>query len=435
MTHESKAYLAAKLLIDSSWTEAVFRDLLNSCRSPKAGDLAPIATALIARYPAPVSFSCLASFLCHGTQPQAVTQLSIRRLRQTLEKTSAQRRTMRSSIPEARNWALPSIHSVAELAELLILSCRHLDWLAASYAEHYSIHTFRKRTGGIRIIESPKHFLKNTQRRVLDRIINAIPPHDSVHGFVQGRSAISFVEPHVNKPLVLRMDLQDCFPSIHANRVWGLFRSLGYSFDVTQTLTSLCTCWSSPSDLSHSIQIENRTAERNRILSLYHRKHLPQGAPTSPALFNLIAYRLDCRLAALARTANAQYTRYSDDLLFSGDEDFARSAGSFVTSVGAIVLEEGFKLNYRKTRRMKKSTRQYAAGIVFNEFPNIRRSDFDELKAILTNCVRSGPHDQNRDYVPNFRDHLLGRIRWVIQLNPSRGDRLMQIFENIKWGT
>lgn len=435
MTHESKAYLAAKLLIDSSWTESAFRDLLNSCRSPKASDLAPIVATLIARYPAPVSFSCLASFLCHGTQPQAVTQLSTRRLRQTLEKTSTQLRTMRSSIPEAKNWALPTIHSVAELAELLKLSCKHLDWLAANYAKHYSIHAFRKRTGGIRIVESPKQFLKNTQRVVLDKIINAIPPHDSVHGFVQGRSAISFVEPHVNKPLVLRMDLQDCFPSIHANRIWGLFRSLGYSFDVTQTLTALCTCWSCPSDLSRAIKVENRPAEKNRILSLYHRNHLPQGAPTSPALLNLIAYRLDCRLAALARVANAQYTRYADDMLFSGAEKFARSAGSFVTSVGAIVLEEGFKLNYRKTRRMKKSTRQYAAGIVVNELTNIRRKDFDALKATLTNCVRSGPHDQNRDNIPNFRSHLLGRIRWIMQLNPNRGERLMQIFENIDWGT
>jgi len=435
VNYESKAYLAAKLLIDSSWTESAFSDLLNSCRSPKARDLAPIAAILIARYPTPVSFSCLASFLCHGTQPQVVTQLSTKRLRQTLEKTSMRRRMMRSSIQKAKNWALPPIHSHAELAELLNLSYQHLEWLVASHAKHYSIHAVRKRTGGIRIVESPKQFLKNTQRVVLDKIINAIPPHDSAHGFVQGRSAISFVEPHINKPFLLRMDLQDCFPSVHANRVWGLFRSLGYSFDVTQTLTALCTYWSSPSDLSHAIKFENRPAEQNRILSLYHRNHLPQGAPTSPALLNLIAYRLDCRLAALARAANALYTRYADDLLFSGDEKFARSAESFVISVGAIVLEEGFQLNYRKTRRMRKSTRQYAAGIVVNESTNLQRREFDALKATLTNCVRSGPHVQNRDNILNFRGHLLGRIQWVKQLNPNRGERLVQIFENIDWGT
>jgi RNA-directed DNA polymerase len=432
VTHESKVYLATTLLIDSPWTEPAVRELLNSCRSPKAQDLGPFAAILIATYPTPVSFSRLATFLQHGTKPQIITQLSTRRLQQAVTSTLSQRRPMRSSLHAAQNWPLPRIQSVDELAELLDVSCKHLNWLGANYGNHYSIRAVRKRTGGMRIIESPKFYLKNVQRILLQKILYTIPAHDSAHGFVRNRSALSFVRCHVRKPFLIRMDLQDCFPSVHANRVWGLFRSLGYPFDVTQTLTELCTCWSKPSDLLSAAQVRSAT-EQNRILSLYHSKHLPQGAPTSPALLNLLAYRLDCRLSRLAHACNATYTRYADDLLFSGDDRFARSSDSFATSVGAIVLEEGFQLNYRKTRRMRKSTRQLATGIVINQATNIRRSDFDVLKAILTNCVRTGPCAQNRDSSPNFQSHLLGRIQWIKQLNPNRGDKLMQIYDRIDW--
>nr|MCU0714123.1 reverse transcriptase family protein [Pirellula sp.] len=387
MTHrESNAYLAAKLLIDSPWTETAIYELLNSCRSPKAKDLAPFAAILMATYPTPVSFSRLVAFLSHGTKPSTATQLSLRRLNQAVMKSKTQPRTMRSQLACAHHWSIPKIHSVSELADLLNVSCQQLDWLTANYANHYLVQSVRKRSGGIRIIESPKFFLKIAQRIVLSKILDAIPTHDSVHGFVRDRSAISFVEPHINKPFLLRMDLQDCFPSVHANRVWGLFRSLGYPFDVTQSLTAICTCYSNPSQLLAATNGNINAAEQNRILSLHHRKHLPQGAPTSPGLLNLIAYRLDCRLASLANACNATYTRYADDLLFSGDEKFARSSDSFATSVGAIVLEEGFQLNYRKTSRMRKSTRQFAAGIVINQTTNMRRSDFDALKATLTNC-------------------------------------------------
>ena len=435
MSHEFKAYLAAKLLIDSPWTETAIRELLNSCRSRKAQDFGPLAAILIARYPTPLSFNRLVAFLSRGTKPQAATLLSLRRLDFAISKMFMRPRKMRAQLTAAQSWPIPRIDSVSELSELLDVSCQHLDWLSANYANHYTIRAIRKRSGGIRIIESPKLFLKKAQRGVLRLILDAIPTHPTVHGFVQGRSAISFVEPHVNKPFLLRMDLQDCFPSVHANRVWGLFRSLGYSVDVTQSLTAICTCYSTPSQLLEATNGNLKPAEQNRILSLHHRKHLPQGAPTSPALLSLIAYRLDCRLASLAEACNAKYTRYADDLLFSGDERFARTTDSFTTSVGAIVLEEGFQLNYRKTRRMRKSTRQLAAGIVINRTTNMRRSDFDALKATLTNCVRSGPQTQNRDNVPSFRSHLLGRVLWVKQLNPNRGEKLMQIYDRIDWGS
>ena len=161
--------------------------------------------------------------------------------------------------------------------------------------------------------------------------------------------------------------------------------------------------------------------------------HLPQGAPTSAALANLAAHRLDARLSGLARVAGASYTRYADDLVFSGGETFARSIARFPTHVAAIALEEGFAVQHRKTRVMRQGVRQRAGGVVLNRKTNIARDEYDRLKAILHNCVRYGPRDQNRAGVPNFPAHLAGRVAYVSRLNPQRGARLLALFEKVDW--
>ena len=166
---------------------------------------------------------------------------------------------------------------------------------------------------------------------------------------------------------------------------------------------------------------------------MYARPHLPQGAPTSPALANLCVYRVDCRLTGLAQSAGAVYTRYADDLVFSGDEVLDRRVERFSTHVAAILHEEGFAVHHRKTRIMRRSVRQHMAGLVTNERVNVRRADFDRLKAILTNCVRMGPASQNREAHPNFRSHLEGRVGFVESINPAKGERLRRIFEEIRW--
>src|SRR6185437_13759554 len=157
-------------------------------------------------------------------------------------------------------------------------------------------------------------------------------------------------------------------------------------------------------------------------------------APTSPALANIAAFRLDCRLSALARAAGAAYTRYADDLVFSGAESFPRAATRFAARVGAIALEEGFGVNFRKTRLMRAGQQQRVAGIVVNQAPSVPRRDLETLEAILTNCVRYGPESQNRDGHPNLRAHLEGRIGFVHMVAPAKAERLRALFEKIGWG-
>jgi hypothetical protein len=167
----------------------------------------------------------------------------------------------------------------------------------------------------------------------------------------------------------------------------------------------------------------------------YKTPHLPQGAPCSPALANLCAFTLDTRLAALAQAAGASYTRYADDLVFSGGAEFGRRAEYFIARVSAIALEEGFAVNSRKTRVMPQARKQRVTGIVVNRRINVERAAYDTLKATLHNCVRSGAMTQNRASVPDFRSHLAGRIAHVANLNAARGARLRRLFDSIRWPT
>jgi hypothetical protein len=167
--------------------------------------------------------------------------------------------------------------------------------------------------------------------------------------------------------------------------------------------------------------------------ALYGVPHLPQGAPTSPALANLSAYRLDCRLAGLARATGSRYTRYADDLIFSGDEVFERQARRIQVQVCQIAMQEGFEVNTRKSRFMRQGVRQQLAGIVLNTHANYPRDEFDRLKAILHNSIRRGPDGQNREARADFRAHLAGRISYVAMLNPARGRRLRSLFDQVRW--
>ena len=342
----------------------------------------------------------------------------------------------------ASAWNLPAIETVGELAHWFRLTPSELEWfadlkyLAASGKSrfgHYHYRLLAKKSGSIRLIESPKDHLKLLQRQILTEILYSIPVHDAVHGFVPGRSIRTFVAPHVGKPMVLRMDLQDFFPSISRARVQAAFRTAGYPEHVADLLGGICST-SAPvciwSEQQSNVAPESLSAAR----ALYRQPHLPQGAPTSPALANLCAYRVDCRLQGLARAANAKYTRYADDLAFSGDGNFASQSERFATHVAAILLEEGFSVHHRKTRIMRQGVRQHLAGLVTNQRINVVREDFDLLKAILHNCIKHGPARQNRNSHPSFRAHLAGRVGFVESINPAKGKRLRAIFERISWG-
>ncbi|MCA9193522.1 MAG: RNA-directed DNA polymerase [Planctomycetales bacterium] len=347
--------------------------------------------------------------------------------------------TEMSPIKKAQPWTVPIINNIAELADWLGITMGHLEWFAdlnsleykcnRGRLRHYHYRPLAKRFGSVRLIEAPKARLKEIQRKILSGLLDQIPAHEAAHGFQRKRSVKTFAACHVGKSVVLRMDLHDFFPSITLSRVRAVFRSTGYHESVSDLLAGLCTnC--APLDVWENLV---PSGPGRQSIMLYSQPHLPQGAPTSPALANLIAYRLDCRLSALAHSAGAVYTRYADDCAFSGGPEFFRIVKRFACHVGAVVMDEGFSVNFRKTRIMREGVRQKLAGLVVNEKTNFPRADYDRLKATLVNSIKHGPESQNRTQHRDFRAHLLGRISFIEMLNPNRGRKLRQLFQGIAW--
>ena len=337
--------------------------------------------------------------------------------------------------------ALPALPTPGDLAEWLGVSVGRLDWYADRrgmnrVAEgnlcHYRYKWIPKRHGGHRLVESPKPGLCEIQRKILHEILDPVSVHGAAHGFRRDHSCLTYVGPHIGRQVVMRMDLRDFFGSIPAQRVNALFRKLGYPEATAAALTGLCTNRVS----NAAINAHSHSSGAPRIAWLERRNlvapHLPQGAPTSPALANLCALHLDFRLAGLAGSLDGNYTRYADDIALSGGESLRRSTGRIGNLVAAIALEEGFEVNHRKTRIMQSSDRQILTGIVINDRTNLRRAEYDRLKATLYNCVRFGIDSQNRDGHRDYRAHLRGRVNYVRQLNPSRGEKLERLLQQLE---
>ena len=329
--------------------------------------------------------------------------------------------------------ALPDLPTLGDLAAWLGISASELDWFAdvrgMNPAEgplcHYR-YVWVSKSYGMRLVEVPKVRLRDIQRKILRGILDLVPAHAAAHGFRHGRSCLTYVEPHVGREVVLRMDLRSFFTSIPGPRIHALFDTLGYPESVARTLAALCTN-------AVPMTIAKRGAASWLDAKLLGEPHLPQGAPTSPALANLCALHLDLRVTELARCMGGQYTRYADDLAISGGEPLRRRIDSISSLITRIAVEEGFEINHRKTRDMHRSHRQLLTGLVVNEKPNVRRRDFDRLKATLTNCVHRGPGTQNREGLRDFQAHLSGRIAYVTAINGARGKKLQEIFDRIEW--
>lgn len=344
----------------------------------------------------------------------------------------------------AQDWPLPHLETSGALAERLGVTVEELLWFAdvkgllratqSSSMQHYHYRLLHKRSGGLRLIEAPQARLKTIQRTILTDILEKVPQYYSAaHGFVKGRSVRTFAQPHVGHRAVVRIDLQNFFPTIGFARVQALFRTLGYPEDVASMLSGVCTNAAPRQVFKRASASDTEREYLNNARQLYTRPHLPQGAPTSPLIANLCAFRLDCRLTGLADWAGAAYTRYADDIAISGDETFARQATRYAAQASAIALDEGWQVQHRKTRVMRAGVRQELAGLVVNRQLNITRASFDQLKAILTNCVRHGANTQNRDGRVDFRAHLRGRVSWVTSVNAHKGQRLQEIFDRITW--
>lgn len=340
-----------------------------------------------------------------------------------------------SDVARLAAQGLPLLATPAELAAALGLTIPRLRWLAfhteVATRTHYVQFTVPKKSGGQRTLSAPHRTLAAAQRWILDNVLNKLVADPAAHGFLSGRSILTNASPHVGRDVVINLDLEDFFPTITFRRARSVFQRLGYSGAVATILALLCT------------ECPRRTAryDNRTYYVATGPRGLPQGACTSPALSNQVARRLDRRLTGLAKRLGLAYTRYADDLSFSGslplpvpppktpaagDSDAKKDEGIgyFMARLRHIAEDEGFRINEKKSRVLHRSTAQMVTGVVVNAKPSIRRAEIRRLRAILHRARKEGLEAQNRQKRPNFRSWLEGKIAYVAMVRPDLGARL-----------
>lgn len=336
------------------------------------------------------------------------------------------RRIVLDPLPPPRwRWPVERWGDADALAAGLDLRDGELDWFADArgWLDDGARAHYRRRWHDRRLIESPKPRLAELQRRVGRKVLAHIPVHDAAHGFVAGRSPLTLARVHAGRELVLRLDVEGFFTRIGPGRIAGLLARAGYPVAVARLLAGLLVTSTPPGVL--------RAAPVGATVDRLRAPHLPQGAPSSPAVANVLAFGLDRRLTALAAAVGARYGRYADDLVFSGDGGLP--VQGLLRRARDVAADEGFAVRASKTRVMPAHHRQRVVGLVVNEAPAVSRRDYDALRALLHNCARTGPAAQNREGHPDFRAHLLGRIGWVATGHPARAARLRMLFDAITW--
>lgn len=337
-------------------------------------------------------------------------------------------RRIRDLLPDEeqlRRLGLPVWRTEADVASALGLTLGQL--------RHFSIHRERervvhyvtfarpKRSGGERLIMAPKRRLKAIQRALLPLLVDKLLVTEHAHGFRRQRSIRTGAEPHVGKSVVVHLDLQDFFPTVTFARVRGYLVACGYGYPVATTLAVLMT----------EAKRQPVTVEGETFHVPVGPRHCVQGAPTSPGVCNALVAKLDRRLAGLARKFSLAYTRYADDLTFSGDVD-AATTGRFLHHATAIIAAEGFATNAKKTRVMRKSGRQRVTGVTVNQVLGLSRTERRRLRASVHRLVDGRPGTPAPTDAPSA---LRGKIAYLAMLNPAQAAPLLRRLQGVDWKT
>ena len=255
-------------------------------------------------------------------------------------------------------------------------------------SKRYKIFELPKKSGGYRQISTPITALKIIQRK-LNQVLQAVYKiKPSVHGFIQGKNIVTNAKVHAGKRYVLNIDLKDFFPSINFGRVRGLFMAFPYGLnpDVATVLAQICC----------------------------HNNQLPQGAPTSPIVTNMICAKMDSQLQHLAKECKATYTRYADDITFSTTlPKFPPRLAYTVTEEGTeklvlgdallnIITENGFTINEQKIRLQTRGNHQSVTGLTTNKFPNVDRKYVRQIRAMLHAWAKFGLEAAEKEYQEKY---------------------------------
>ncbi|MFL6233733.1 MAG: reverse transcriptase domain-containing protein [Thermoanaerobaculia bacterium] len=321
--------------------------------------------------------------------------------------------TMISTLPSKTELELfKGLKSVDDIAAFLGTTFRRLSFhLYSIRRPSYRTFKIAKASGGTRLIASPPPVIAIFQKKLLQCMTEIVHPKDPCHGFSKGRSIVTNAKQHVQKHLVLNIDLLDFFPSFHFGRVRGVFQNRPFDFSpsVAAVLAQIC-CFDG---------------------------RLPQGGHTSPIISNLICRGLDRDLERLARKSKCRYTRYADDITFSTNrQEFSPNIVATIptssisdlvlgTELLKIIANHDLRLNQGKTRLRHPNERQEVTGLVTNEKVNVPRKFIRNVRAIIYNCETKGVRNENnrfkqqmdrkqrRDQPPHLLEHLKGKLEYL----------------------
>ena len=319
---------------------------------------------------------------------------------------------------------LPELADSQALASAMGITINELRFLCfqknVSRVNHYRRFSLAKKNGGERLISAPMPRMKRAQYWILENILNRVKLHEAAHGFVTGRSILSNALPHVNQAIVVNLDMENFFPTVNYRRVKGLFRQLGYA---EQLATELALLTTEPEVTQVALDGETWFVQEDA-------RFLPQGAPTSPAISNIICRRLDSRLQSMAQKLGFVYTRYADDMTFSSAQPSA-NVQQLLWRCKQIVKDEGFKIHPEKTRVMRKPQKQEVTGIVVNEKPSVDRKTLKRFRALLFQIAKDGMEGK-RWGSGELMASLEGYANFVAMVAPEKGIVLQKQVTDLK---
>lgn len=288
------------------------------------------------------------------------------------------------------------------------LELKYLTYNAYFKENKYKTFAIPKKRGGYREICAPQKALKNILNSI-NIILNSVyTPQKACHGFTKNKSIITNAKNHISKNYVYNIDLEDFFTNIHQARIWKKLQLP--PFNLKDTKIEIANL------LSGLICYQGNDSN-----------YLPQGAPTSPILSNIICERLDRRLLGVAKRFNVKYSRYADDLTFSSNHNVYQDGSDFITELKKIIYNENFKINDKKTRLQKKGYRQEVTGIIVNDKLNVRRKFIQELRFDIYLVERYGFEKANELYKNRYKDNSLYLSKTLSKVIAGKLDYLKMV--------
>lgn len=301
---------------------------------------------------------------------------------------------------------VPVIYNLRHLRKYLSIKKKDQDKLFGDYrVSSYREFYIPKKSGGFRKIQAPSDFLETRQLWVKENILDKIKFSDCAKGFKKETSIVDNAKEHCNKKYVLNIDLQNFFPSINYSKVFKLFCYIGYNREVSHLLTKLCT---NEQDV------------------------LPQGAPTSPCISNLVNVKLDKRLSCFAKSIGGVYTRYADDITISSNSNPFK----YIQTITKIVNEEGYQLNNKKTRIQNCGQKQEVTGLIVNDKLSVSRKIRIELNNAIYYINKYGIEDHIKHIKCvkiHYKEHLFGLAYFVKMVDINLGINYLNKLNALKW--